>query len=247
MRLKEFADFNKDKEGYRIPRAHRQENKGCVDCGSMKDLQPFGNEFFVDQLCQHCRKIYKYSWCSNCNMNHISGICPIDGEIHPITESTVIIERLGPHNDKEADMLITGTKPAGLISTPMDKRRLIPYIRARKLIVRREPGYENRHKMGCWIVGQANNKVGVDAIYELLKKKNEEWDELGSHIVSQRPNTEYHTKLGRLLGYSEDDINFAHNKWEKMRQAKRDSPDFTTHFNPYPIRKLRKVARLNNR
>ena len=135
-----------------------------------------------------------------------------------------IVERLGPHNYREADMLIAGTKPAAISLRAEDMKKLAPYIKSGQLIARREfsiQGWSNN--IGGWIVGQANNQAGVDALYELLKAEEIRNDDIGWYEASKLPNTEYHTKLGRLLGYTEDDINFAHNKWEKMRQAKRDT------------------------
>ena len=53
----------------------------------------------------------------------------------------------------------------------------------------------------------------MDAIYDLLKKKDEDWD------IGKLPGTMYHARLGRLLGYSEDDINDFLNFAELKRQA----------------------------
>lgn len=76
MRLKEFADFDKDAEGYRIPRVHR-ETVGCSECGSMNDLEICGSYPRVsDPMCPKCRKRWDYKWCEGCNQNHIKGYCP---------------------------------------------------------------------------------------------------------------------------------------------------------------------------
>jgi hypothetical protein len=72
MRLYEF-DIN----GYRIPRAHR-DDASCVECGGTNDLQQCGSLDINDPICLKCRKRYQYLPCKKgkCNVNHIKGICP---------------------------------------------------------------------------------------------------------------------------------------------------------------------------
>ena len=129
-----------------------------------------------------------------------------------MTIKEIITERRNPHNYHEIEMLIAGTKPVGLISRKNDLERLIPYIKSGQLIARKEFTIHD-WKPAPWIIGQANNKKGVDAIYDLLKKKDEDWD------IGKLPGTMYHARLGRLLGYSEDDINDFLNFAELKRQA----------------------------
>ena len=74
MRLFEFDEV--DDQGYRIPRAKREE-VGCSECGSYKDLQPCGTyKEVADPICPTCRKRWGYQWCDNCQLNHIRGVCP---------------------------------------------------------------------------------------------------------------------------------------------------------------------------
>jgi len=73
MRLFEFDAV--DKEGYRIPRAHRAE-VGCSECGRMEGLEPCGlYQHTADMICPTCRKRHDYRWCDNCKLNHIKGVC----------------------------------------------------------------------------------------------------------------------------------------------------------------------------
>lgn len=65
-----------DKEGYRIPRAHREE-VGCSECGRMEGLEQCGTYASVaDPICPTCRKRWDYRPCERCGINHIKGVCP---------------------------------------------------------------------------------------------------------------------------------------------------------------------------
>ena len=76
MRLFEFE--NVDQEGYRIPRAKRDANNTCWECGSQKDLEQCGSNAINDPICLSCRKRYGYAPCKKgvCKVNHIKGVCP---------------------------------------------------------------------------------------------------------------------------------------------------------------------------
>jgi len=127
-----------------------------------------------------------------------------------------LAEKLGPHAGKEVELLITGAKPAALL-TYRQLPELLPYLKSGQLVAIQE---YNHPKL--WIVGQKNERNRVFRIYFLLKKKEEEVEEFGMHALSQKPNTNYHVKLGRLLGYSEEDINHHQNYMELRRQADED-------------------------
>jgi hypothetical protein len=74
MRLFEFDAT--DQEGYRIPRAHRDE-VGCAECGRMEGLEQCGTYASVaDPICATCRKRWDYRPCERCQLNHIKGVCP---------------------------------------------------------------------------------------------------------------------------------------------------------------------------
>jgi predicted nuclease of predicted toxin-antitoxin system len=70
-----------DQEGYRIPRAHREE-VGCSECGKMEGLEQCGTyEHVADPMCPTCRKRWGYKWCDRCKLNHMKGVCPQVGAI----------------------------------------------------------------------------------------------------------------------------------------------------------------------
>ena len=72
----EEAISDTDKEGYRIPRAHR-ETVGCSECGKTDGLELCGTYKKVsDPMCPTCRKRWNYKWCPDCELNHIKGYCP---------------------------------------------------------------------------------------------------------------------------------------------------------------------------
>jgi hypothetical protein len=121
--------------------------------------------------------------------------------------------KLGPHAGKEVEMMIAGTKPAALIS-PKEKLLLNPYIKSGNLVSMQQ------YKNVGWIVAQKNEAWRLEKIYNLLKKKDEEWDEFGPD--PDKPRTLYHATLGRLLGYAEDDINKFLNYVELKRQKRED-------------------------
>ena len=83
--VKESLD-DTDAEGYRIPRAKRDTNGVCWECGGIKDLQPCGTKIHNDPICVTCRKKFGYKPCSGsypgtvprekCPLFHIKGICP---------------------------------------------------------------------------------------------------------------------------------------------------------------------------
>lgn len=123
-----------------------------------------------------------------------------------------IAERLGPHSGKEVEMLIAGTKPAGLL-TPKEYEKLLPYIKSGQLVSLKDPGSAG------WIVAQKGNEKSMHQIYDLIKAKEEQVEEFGHHHMWLNvPNTMYHATLGRLLGYSEDDINMSLDYGERARQ-----------------------------
>jgi hypothetical protein len=121
--------------------------------------------------------------------------------------------KFGPHAGKEVGMMIAGTKPAALL-TKKQMAILEPYVPSLSLIVKTSP-------MG-YVVGQPGNESGVDQIISFLTWMDESTERESCYVMSQKPNTLYHATLGRLLGYSEDDINFCLNKMELRRQDEQD-------------------------
>ena len=118
----------------------------------------------------------------------------------------------GPHSGKEVEMMMAGTKPAALLSNK-EKERLNSYIKTGKMYAILKPD-----KLS-WIVVQKDEAWRLDKIWELLKQNERDWEE---GVSFDTPRTLYNANLGRMLGYSEDDINYHLNYVEKKRQQQKD-------------------------
>jgi len=118
----------------------------------------------------------------------------------------------GPHSYKEVEMLLNGTKPAAIL-TPKEMNKLRPYLLKGEFFFRKKPDGID------YIVGQKGEVLRVNRIYQLLKNNSDRAEEISYHAMSKLPNTAYHSELGRLLGYSEEDINYHLNYGELRRQG----------------------------
>jgi hypothetical protein len=115
--------------------------------------------------------------------------CPLDIRVKP--KSRTLPKEIGPHEIKELNLMLMGAKPAALISS-FDLKRFKPYI--------------NDGTLACKILNRD---------WVLLALKNEEWRisriekirDAFWHSHTSRAFS-YHVKLGRILGYSKDQINF---------------------------------------
>ena len=70
----------------------------------------------------------------------------------------------GPHSGKEVEMMISGTKPAALVS-PKQKLLLDPYIKSGQLVAMQK--YNNP----SWIIAQKDEAWRLEKISDLLKKR----------------------------------------------------------------------------
>lgn len=110
--------------------------------------------------------------------------------------SELLQEAIGPHEDKELELMLAGTKPAAIIGSeqlPSFK----PYIKDKTLIL------------------ATKFKGGGGATVYVVTLPNEQWR--GPQVEKQfmkmkqfpigSPETKLsHTKMGLLLGYSKEDI-----------------------------------------
>lgn len=116
----------------------------------------------------------------------------------PIKTKQFVSEKIGPHSGKKASMLIAGTKPAGIIYSKDDMRRMRPYIRSGQLIYRRMKEDPIKMRIGGWVVAQKNEKAKLDRLAAILKN--------GPYMDSNNSMDPYHRELGSLLGYDQADI-----------------------------------------
>ncbi len=101
-----------------------------------------------------------------------------------------ITEAIGPHQGNELELMMKGTKPAALI----DHRHLAqwrPYIDKFKWAVGTSQSFG-----GPRMIIVAKDPTSVKQIAQLYD----------SAIRAGKASPEFHTQLGRLLGYSADDI-----------------------------------------
>lgn len=116
-----------------------------------------------------------------------------------------VTEAIGPHNGKELELMIKGKKPAALIF-PHDMAKWRPYIEKFGWIVTPFKGFGN---YDCFAISK--DPYSGKQISQLFQQV----------IASGQPPTDsFHEKLGRLLGYSEQDISdFLSNKAKKRAQV----------------------------
>ncbi len=113
----------------------------------------------------------------------------------------IITERIGPHNMREVELLLAGEKPMAIIHDKSDKKRLLPAIRTGKLVKMNAP------RLG-WIVARKDHAQYLQTMYDRLNKIKhmEEFD-----------MDEYHRWMGKMLGYSQEDIDFFVNRQQEKR------------------------------
>jgi len=98
-------------------------------------------------------------------------------------------------NRKEAAMMLAGTKPAALINELEFEKLYAPHIAEHNWIAKKFWLPDMEHNF--YVIGQPGELDRVKRIGQLVYNMNKS---------KQPPDAEYHTELGRLLGYSEADI-----------------------------------------
>ena len=123
--------------------------------------------------------------------------------VRPYRET--VAEAIGPHNGKELELMIKGKKPAALIF-PHEMAEWRPYIEKFGWIVTPFKAFANYDSFA--ISKDAYSGKQISQLFQQV-------------IASGRPPTDsFHEKLGRLLGYSEQDISdFLSNKDKKTAQV----------------------------
>lgn len=101
---------------------------------------------------------------------------------------------LGPHQGKELNMLLSGVKPAALT---YDLAPFLPAIEAGQLIYQQ---CINRANATSYVVALPGQEARIKRIIALLIEPN------------GTDNPVYHVRLGRLLGYTKDQIRAFLNK-----------------------------------
>lgn len=95
---------------------------------------------------------------------------------------------LGPHQGKELNMMLSGVKPAALT---YDLEPFRPAIEDGKLIYQK---CINRANATSYVVALPGEEARIQRIIALLQEPN------------GTDNEVYHVRLGRLLGYTKDQI-----------------------------------------
>ena len=98
-------------------------------------------------------------------------------------------------NRNEAAMMLAGTKPAALINELEFEKLYAPHMAEHNLIAKKFWLPDMEHNF--YVIGQPGELDRVKRIGQLVYNMNKR---------KQPPDAEYHTELGRLLGYSEADI-----------------------------------------
>lgn len=101
---------------------------------------------------------------------------------------------IGPHEDRELELMLANTKPASLITPPRNIKGFEPYINVGKFLCEQISNTTTVYK--SWVIVQASERyriAAISAIYSEVRTKGYMADE--DHIA-----------LGKLLGYSDEDI-----------------------------------------
>jgi hypothetical protein len=115
---------------------------------------------------------------------------------------SVIFEKIAPHGtpENEFELMMAGKKPATIVSPDNFKKYYKPVVDEKnwpyKQISLRNSKYDN------YVVAQAGNSSRVETIVSMIEKMN---TNLAQGI---KPDNSYHIRLGRLLGYSDADIEY---------------------------------------
>lgn len=109
-----------------------------------------------------------------------------------------IFEVIGPHQNKELELMLNGTKPAALISSNKELINFKPYIKNKQLSLAEKIPYRDT-KMYSYVITLPGEEWRGKEIHDTL---------LGMRGVKPMSieSIPYHKKLGELLGYSDDDI-----------------------------------------
>lgn len=96
----------------------------------------------------------------------------------------------GPHQNKELNMMLAGVKPAALINDDEYDLLWKPYVDEGKFIAK---SYTNIAGFDNYIVALPGEEQRIDRMIKLLTD-------------TSPANNAYHIKLGRMLGYTKDQI-----------------------------------------
>ena len=110
----------------------------------------------------------------------------------------IINEKIAPHgsDEDELEMMKSGEKPAVLPSTPAYNQLYAPLIDLYKweVILFKLAGFGDTP---FYVIGQPGQRARIERIAEMIKAMNKS---------GKGADANYHRELGRLLGYSEEDI-----------------------------------------
>lgn len=101
----------------------------------------------------------------------------------------------GPHQGRELELMLKGTKPAAIIEQHRFSKLFGPYVKAGKFIAKQT-------SFGDYVVTAPEEEWRLDKILGLL---NSGLLNLSGGLKDKNWNL-YTIKLGRLLGYTKDDI-----------------------------------------
>lgn len=109
-----------------------------------------------------------------------------------------IFEVIGPHENKELQLMLNGTKPAALISSNKELINFKPYIKNKQLSLAEKIPYRDTN-MYSYVITLPGEEWRGKEIHDTL---------LGMRGVKPMSieSIPYHKRLGELLGYSDDDI-----------------------------------------
>lgn len=119
-------------------------------------------------------------------------------------------KRLGPHEDRELELMLAGKKPLALFFDTIPECGVIPeeefapHVSSGKLVMS-ERTFQSSEK------GKPEVTIPVRVVFYALPEEAGRIDQgfgLMEEVLSQpgRPNDDDDARLGRLLGYTEEDI-----------------------------------------
>jgi hypothetical protein len=122
--------------------------------------------------------------------------------------------KIDPYKDRYAQSVLEGSKPICLLYFPVERKeieQLLQQVKEGKLLVIKEPlaEYTPEHPYTEYMFGQLGQKENMLRFKQLQE---------GKHPPSAEPGSR-DTEKGRLLGYTEDDIN-TFLKWRQSHPKK---------------------------
>lgn len=109
-----------------------------------------------------------------------------------------IFEVIGPHQNKELQLMLNGSKPAALISSNKELTNFKPYIKNKQLSLAEKIPYRD-NELYSYVITLPGEEWRGKEIHNAL---------LGMRSVKPMSieSIPYHKRVGELLGYSADDI-----------------------------------------